>query len=76
MNQRVLEELARQRLAEVREQAPGSHGSRRATDSRQPLEVPRIPQQPLRVRAGWTLVDLGLRLAAQPRAVRPRPAGS
>jgi hypothetical protein len=76
MNQRMLEEIARQRQAQLRETAPGSHNSRRATDPRQPLSLPRTQPVPLRQRAGWALVNLGFRLLAQPdRTARPRPAG-
>jgi hypothetical protein len=76
MNQRVLEEMARQRQAQLRETAPGSHGSRHTTDPRLPLCVPRPEPRPLRQRAGWALVNLGFRLLAQPnRTPRPRPAG-
>jgi len=76
MNLRVLEELAQQRVAEVRATAPGSHSDRRSTDPRQPLDVPRTRPISLRVRAGWTLITLGLRLVAQGnQSTRPRTAG-
>jgi hypothetical protein len=75
MNQRVLEEIALQRQTQLRETAPGSHVNRRGTDPRQPLDVPRTRPLPLRARAGWTLVNLGFRLLAQPnQSGRPRPA--
>jgi hypothetical protein len=72
MNPRVLEELAAQHMADVRQQAAGS---------REHIGRSRAWQQTLRVRTGWTLVDLGLKLVAQPqphqrRVPRPRPAGS
>jgi hypothetical protein len=66
MNQRVLEEIARQRQTQLQETAPGSHVNRRATDPRLPLDVPKTRPLPLRARAGWTLVNLGFRLLAQP----------
>jgi hypothetical protein len=77
MNQRILEELARQRHAEL----PGQT-ARYAY--RRPAEPPREKRarrdrQSLRVRAGWRLVDLGLKLAvySDPRAAaNPRPARS
>jgi hypothetical protein len=75
MNQRVLEEIALQRQTQLRETAPGSHINRRGTDPRQPLDIPRASPLPLRARAGWTLVNLGFRLLAQPnQSGRPRPA--
>jgi hypothetical protein len=72
MNPRVLEDLSAQRMADIRSSVASSrrHVSRGGS-----------PQQSLRVRTGWTLVDLGLKLVAQPqprqqRVPRPRPAGS
>ncbi|MBO0833393.1 MAG: hypothetical protein J2P28_12990 [Actinobacteria bacterium] len=65
----MLAELARQRTAEMLESAQ----TYRRTSG------PRQRQESLRVRTGWTLVDLGLRLAARPGlalADQPRPAGS
>ncbi|QKW00397.1 hypothetical protein [Streptomyces sp. NA02536] len=46
----------------------------RATDLRAEADAYRLAAsarrpRPLRTRLGWTLVDLGLRLAATPRAV-------
>jgi hypothetical protein len=69
---RVLEDLAAQHMSDIRESVAGS---RRRAERR------RGNRQSLRVRTGWTLVDLGLRLAAQPqlptqRVPKPRPAGS
>jgi hypothetical protein len=76
MNLRMLEEIANQRQAQLRESAAGSHNSRRATDPRQPLCVPRTEPLPLRQRAGWALVNMGFRLLAQPKhTARPRPVG-
>ena len=66
MNQHLLEELARQRVTELRAAASNQ-------DVRQSA-----PLRAIRIRTGWTLVHVGLRLAVpQPRpAVTPRPAGS
>jgi len=67
MNQHLLEELASQRMAELR-----------AAASKQEVRHD-APLRDLRVRTGWTLVHVGLRLAVpQPRRphVTPRPAGS
>ncbi len=67
MNQHQLAALARQHQAELQHLAVGPHWPR----------PERAARPSLRVRTGWTMVDLGLRLAAQPRAARqPRPAGS
>lgn len=74
MNLRVLEEIASQRQAQLRESAAGSHNNRRATDPRQPLCVPRAQPLPLRQRAGWALINVGFRLIAQPNHAA-RPAG-
>lgn len=76
MNQRVLEELARQRQVQLRETAPGIHAIRRGAEPHLPLEVPSTPPLPLRQRAGWVLVNLGFRLLSQPgQLTRPRHAG-
>ncbi len=67
MNQHLLEGLASQRMAELR-----------AAASKQDIRQ-NAPLETLRVRTGWTLVHVGLRLAVpQPRRpqVTPRPAGS
>jgi hypothetical protein len=69
MNQYVLTALARQHLAELHDRTDGS---------RRPDRY-RVARQSLRERTGWTMVDLGLRLVAQPGqglARRPRPADS
>jgi len=52
----VLTELTGQRIADYRKAASASH--RRAAS--------RAPRRTVRYRAGWTLVALGLRLAAAP----------
>ncbi len=72
MHPRVLEDLAAQHMADIRQSV---------ADTRQHVSRSRGRQQSLRVRTGWTLVDLGLKLVAQPepnqrRVPRPRPAGS
>jgi hypothetical protein len=72
MHPRVFEDLAAQHMADIRKSAAGT---------RQHMSRSRDHQQSLRVRTGWTLVDLGLKLVAQPephqqRVPRPRPAGS
>ncbi len=66
MNYHLLEDLARQRVTELRAAA-------RAQDVRQSA-----PLRAIRVRTGWTLVHVGLRLAVpQPRpVVTARQAGS
>jgi hypothetical protein len=63
MNYPALEEIARQRQSEIRDHAE----SQRATAQL------RHQQPSLRVRTGWTLVDLGLKLAipAQRRPATP-----
>jgi hypothetical protein len=61
MNFRGLEEIARQRQSESQNQA----ARQRAT-----AQI-RSPQPSLRVRTGWTLVGLGLKLAIP---ARQRPA--
>lgn len=69
MNQHMLPALARQHTAELRRLA----GENRRTDRDQ------VARPSLRVRTGWTLVDLGLRLVAQPKpalARQPRAADS
>jgi hypothetical protein len=67
MNQNMIAALARQRTAELYGRAAGSHWPHRD----------RAARPSLRVRTGWTMVDLGLRLAAQPKpSLARRPAGS
>jgi hypothetical protein len=60
MNQQMLAALARQHDAELRNVASRGHRPRRG----------RTDRPSLRVRTGWTMVDVGLRLVAQPRVVR------
>jgi hypothetical protein len=88
MNQRMLEELARERLAEVRRitgdyecrtASAGRRGRAGSTHVSASTRPARDVTRSLRARTGWRLVDLGLRLALQsdPRNVSsPRPAGS
>jgi len=70
MNQQALEGMASQKIAEMRASAAGGHPCQRARVW--------VPRQSFRARTGWTLVDLGLRLIAQPgqRSVTARPVGS
>jgi hypothetical protein len=68
VNQHMLPALARQRTTELRGLATGHRP-----------DPGRLDRPSLRVRTGWTLVDLGLRLAAQPGpgiARQPRAADS
>jgi hypothetical protein len=70
MNQHMLPALAKVHSAELRQVAAGSHGKDRGR---------RLARPSLRERTGWTLVDLGLRLAAQPAprlGRQPRTVGS
>ncbi|HTZ93636.1 MAG TPA: hypothetical protein VMB74_14690 [Streptosporangiaceae bacterium] len=94
MYQRMSEELARHRLAEVQEltagrglrPAPAGRGASELEFSELPASMSprtasraRVTLQSLRMRTGWRLVDLGLKLAvthdSRPAAA-PRPAGS
>lgn len=66
MNQNMIAALARQHTAELYDRA-GSH--RRHRDG--------ADRPSLREWTGWTMVDLGLRLVAQPGSgLAQRPAGS
>jgi hypothetical protein len=100
MNQRMFEELARERRAEVQRLTTGPRfWSPRATTAATPALARTVParavpaagalttsighardaSRSLRARAGWRLVDLGLKLVVQPDsrpASSPRPAGS
>jgi len=70
MNPRQFEALAAQHQAQIQESVAGS---------RPHIGRSRDRQHSLRTRTGWTLVDLGLKLVAQPHRpvpARPRPAGS
>ena len=65
MNPKMLEQLASQRVTEVRADAV-SHRRPAATDHQ--------PRESLRERAGWTLIHAGLRLTDSAPSSR-RPAG-
>ncbi|HXZ66141.1 MAG TPA: hypothetical protein VEH05_15485 [Streptosporangiaceae bacterium] len=69
MNQHLLPALAQQHVAELRDRATGGRRSNRD----------RVARPSLRVRTGWTLVNLGLRLVTgqgQGLARQPRTADS
>lgn len=69
MNQSLLSALADQHMREIRGSTAATQRPHRAREARESL----------RVRTGWTLVGLGLRLAARPGpglAGTPGPAGS
>jgi hypothetical protein len=91
MYQRMFEELARERTAEVQRLTTGTEfWSPPATGAAMPARAAtealaassraaRDASRSLRARAGWRLVDLGLKLVVQPDsrpASSPRPAGS
>jgi hypothetical protein len=99
MYQRMSEELARHRLAEVQGLTTGrgsrSTAARRGGSGQAVSALPaatspasmsprsasraRVTLQSVRMRTGWRLVDLGLKLAVTPEsrpAAAPRPAGS
>lgn len=88
MNQRLFEELARQRQADMRRAAARALAARtvgsrtvQASTLQASSARARDTRQSLRARTGWRLVDLGLKLAVQPdsrstAAPAPRPAGS
>jgi hypothetical protein len=87
MNQRIFEELARQRQADMRRLAAGREFRSRAAAARAAAAPGvsastgqvRDASQSLRARTGWWLVDLGLKLAVKPgsrSAASPRPVGS
>jgi hypothetical protein len=69
MHQHMLPALAKQHTAELYDRAAAGRRTGRA----------RVDRPSLRTRTGWTLVDLGLWLVAQPGtrfAKQPRPAGT
>lgn len=71
MYQQTLEAIASQKQAEMQASAASNREYQIARGS--------APQESLRIRTGWTLVHLGLRLVAQPgrsSAVAARPASS
>ena len=68
MNHTMLDQLASQRVTEVRAEA---------TRHRRPAAADREPRESLRERAGWTLIHAGLRLTdagSSRRTAGPRPA--
>ncbi len=67
MNQHMITALARDHTAELYSRATRSHQPQRDRPARPSL----------RERTGWTMVNLGLRLIAQPGlGLAQRPAGS
>jgi hypothetical protein len=67
MNQNMIAALARQHTAELYNHTATSHRPHKD----------RAHRPSLRERTGWTMVDLGLRLVAQPGpGLAHRPAGS
>jgi hypothetical protein len=67
MNQIMITALARQHTAELYDHTVTNHRPRKD----------RAARPSLRERTGWTMVDLGLRLVAQPGpGFAQRPAGS
>jgi hypothetical protein len=66
----LLQELASQRVAEYRADAVARRHLRAGSGTQRPS---------LRVRAGWSLIGVGLRLVVQPSgraAASPRPSGA
>jgi hypothetical protein len=63
MNSQLIDQLASQRITEIREEVAGY---RMATAAREPRES-------IKERAGWALIHTGLKLTGPP--ARPRPAG-
>ena len=77
MNQRILEELAHQHLIDLQGRTADRNRGPRASavdlrGQRAAAATARTLQSSLRERTGWTLVDLGLKLAAGSRAGRVR----
>jgi len=71
MNPEALEGMAKQKMAELRDAASGQPRVRSGRSW--------VPRQSLRVRTGWTLVHLGLRLVAEQTrqsVMAAPPAGS
>jgi hypothetical protein len=67
MNQNMIAALARQHTTELYDRDAGGHRPHRD----------RAARPSLRERTGWTMVDLGLRLVAQPGSgLAQRAAGS
>jgi hypothetical protein len=83
MNQRMFEELARERRAEVQRRTtgprfwsppatvpatPGRGRAARASALTASIRPVRDASRSLRARTGWRLVDLGLKLVVQPHS--------
>jgi len=82
MNQRLLEELAHQHLIDLQGRtADRNRGPRASTvdlRGQRAAAATARTRSSLRERTGWTLVDLGLKLAAGSRpgaSASPRPTG-
>ena len=73
MNQRMLEQLAQQHVADLqgaptsRSRAPRAAGAP-VIEADAASQLPRGQRRSLRERTGWTLVSLGLRLVSPPNA--------
>ncbi len=69
MNTQMLKQVASQHICEVRQSASRCH---------RPSEAVPEQRESIRTRAGWTLINVGLRLTDPPargRQARPHPAG-
>jgi hypothetical protein len=69
MNTQMLDQIASQHISEVRESASRCH---------QPSAADREERESIRERAGWTLINVGLKLTDPPAkapSARPHPAG-
>jgi hypothetical protein len=69
MNAQMLDEIASQHITELRQSAPRYH---------RPPAAPREQRESIRERAGWTLINVGLKLTDPPakgHSSRPHPAG-
>jgi hypothetical protein len=69
MNTHMLDQIASQRITEVRESASRCH---------RPSAADREERESIRERAGWTLINVGLKLTDPPakaHSARPHPAG-
>jgi hypothetical protein len=69
MNTQMLDEVASQHITEVRQSA---------SRCRRPSAAVREQRESIRERAGWTLINVGLKLTDPPakgQPARPHPAG-
>jgi hypothetical protein len=69
MNTQMLDEVASQHITEVRQSASRCH---------RPSAEDREQRESIRERAGWTLINVGLKLTDPPangHSARPHPAG-